>query len=152
MARCYVASPLGFHAAGRHWYAAVLLPALRDVVEIVDPWTAGTPGEIEAARAAGRLRELWLDVGRRNLRLIDGADLLAAVLDGQEVDSGTALEVGYAAARGLPCAGLRTDVRQSGEEGMAVNLQVEATILASGGTIAADVEGLRAELARLATR
>ena len=141
-ARCYVASPLGFTAAGRHWAAEVLLPALAAVVEPVDPWALTSAGEVARAAAAGRERELALEIGRRNLAAIRSAERLVALLDGQEVDSGTAVEVGYAAALGLRCDGLRTDLRQAGEPGVAVNLQVEAVVVESGGPIAASLEEL----------
>ena len=140
--RCYVASPLGFTAAGRHWAAGVLLPALAAVVEPIDPWALTSAEEVAAATAAGRERELALEIGRRNLAAIRSAERLVALLDGQEVDSGTAVEVGYAAALGLRCDGLRTDARQAGEPGVAVNLQVEAVIAESGGAIATSLEEL----------
>jgi nucleoside 2-deoxyribosyltransferase len=133
--RCYVASPLGFSEAGRLYLGSVLLPALRDVVEVVDPWSFPAAGAV-----AGR--ELALELGRRNAEAIDGCSLLVAVLDGQEVDSGTASEVGYAAARGLRCFGLRSDFRESGEEGVAVNLQVEYFVVASGGVVARSLDEL----------
>jgi nucleoside 2-deoxyribosyltransferase len=145
--RCYVASPLGFTAAGRHYYEHVLLPALAAVVDPVDPWTLNEAHEIEAAAARGEERALALEIGRRNAAAIDSCELLAAVLDGQEVDAGTAAEVGYAAARGLRCFGLRTDLRQAGEPGVAVNLQVEHFVVASGGRIAAGLDELVAALA-----
>jgi nucleoside 2-deoxyribosyltransferase len=144
--RCYIASPLGFSEAGRHYYTEVLLPALRNVVTPVDPWSLTSAEEVERAAADGRGREMWLEVGRRNADAIDGCELLVAVLDGQEVDSGTAAEVGYAAARGLRCFGIRSDLRQSGEPGVAVNLQVEHFIVASGGVIAASLDELVAVL------
>ena len=128
--RCYVASPLGFTDAGRHYYAEYFIPALREVVDPVDPWSLGTADSAPA------------DIGRRNAEAINSCTLLAAVLDGQEVDSGTASEIGYAAAKGLRCFGLRTDLRQSGEPGAAVNLQVEHFIVASGGAIVATLDEL----------
>ncbi len=142
MKRCYIASPLGFTDAGRHYYRDVFLPALARVVEPVDPWALTTPEEVEAARAAGRERELAHEIGRRNSEAIRSCALLAAHLDGLEPDSGTAAEVGYAAALGIRCFGLRTDLRQSGEAGVAVNLQLEAFIAESGGRIATSLEEL----------
>lgn len=140
--RCYVASPLGFTASGRDWNERVLLPALAAVVQPVDPWTLATVAELEQARRDGRERELALEIGLRNAAAIRSCRLLAAVLDGQELDSGTASEVGYATALGLRCVGLRTDLRQAGEEGVAVNLQVEAFIVSSGGAIVTTLEEL----------
>ncbi len=134
--RCYVAGPLGFTESGRDYYRRVYLPALAAVVEPVDPWALSTAEERADARARGRLRELALTLGRRNEQAIRSCALLAADLDGQEPDSGTAAEVGYAAAVGLRCFGLRTDLRRSGEEGVAVNLQLETFIVDSGGRMA----------------
>jgi nucleoside 2-deoxyribosyltransferase len=133
--RCYVASPLGFTEAGRHYNERVYLPALATVVEPVDPWALTTAEELNAAAAAGRQREIALTIGRRNVEAIGSCVLLAAYLEGQEPDSGTVAEVGFAAARGLVCFGLRSDLRQSGEEGVGLNLQVETMIVDSGGRI-----------------
>ncbi|RLG57024.1 MAG: nucleoside 2-deoxyribosyltransferase [Hadesarchaea archaeon] len=48
---------------------------------------------------------------RKDLRGIEKSDLLVAVLDGPDVDSGTAFEIGYASAIGKPVIGLKTDIR-----------------------------------------
>ncbi len=48
---------------------------------------------------------------------IRGASVVVAVLDGTDADSGTAWEMGYAMARGIPVIGLRTDFRQHGDDG-----------------------------------
>ncbi|HKP90308.1 MAG TPA: nucleoside 2-deoxyribosyltransferase [Thermoleophilaceae bacterium] len=139
---CYIASPLGFTEAGRHYYAQVYLPALRTVVEPIDPWALTSEAEVHEAAAAGREREMALEIGRRNANGIRRAALLAAFLEGQEPDAGTVAEVGYAAALGIPCFGLRSDFRQSGENGAAVNLQVESFIVESGGAILATLDEL----------
>jgi nucleoside 2-deoxyribosyltransferase len=150
--RCYVASPLGFTDSGREYYERVYLPALAAVVEPVDPWALTTAQELADAGRQGRMRELALAIGRRNSEAIRSCVLLAAHLDGQEVDSGTAAEVGYGAAIGLTCFGLRTDLRQSGEDGVAVNLQVESFIVDSGGLVAASLSELVRALAGAAAR
>ena len=92
-----------------------------------------------------------IEVGERNAVAIGGSQLLIAQLDGQEVDAGTAAEVGYAAALGLPCVGIRSDLRASGEPGMHVNLQLEAFIVLSGGFIATSLDELVGRLAALRT-
>lgn len=144
--RCYIASPLGFTHAGRAYYERIYLPALATVVTPVDPWTLTTPAELAAATNDAERRALALTIGRRNAEAIRSCTLLAAYLDGQEPDSGTAAEVGYAAALGLTCFGLRTDLRQAGEPGVAVNLQLETLIVDSGGIIAATLDDLVAAL------
>jgi nucleoside 2-deoxyribosyltransferase len=135
LSRCYVASPLGFTESGRHYYREVFLPALATVVTPVDPWVLTSESEIAEARAAGRQREMMLEIGRRNAQAIRSSELIAALLEGQEPDSGTVAELGYAAALGKPCFGLRSDLRQAGEDGVALNLQVEAFAIDSGGAI-----------------
>jgi nucleoside 2-deoxyribosyltransferase len=145
--RCYVASPLGFSDAGRRYYAEVYLPALREVIEPVDPWSLVTEAEIADARAGGSETELAREIGRKNAEAIRSCQLLAAFLDGQEVDSGTAAEVGYAAALGLRCFGLRSDFRQTGEAGATVNLQLEWFVIASGGRIVGSLDELVHDLA-----
>jgi nucleoside 2-deoxyribosyltransferase len=145
--RAYVASPLGFTAAGRDWYGRVYLPALAPVIEPVDPWALTTEQEVVAALAAGREAELWREVGARNVEAIRTSQLLVALLDGQELDSGTASEVGFAAGLGLRCYGLRTDLREIGERGSIVNLQVQAFIEGSGGVIVSSLDELVAALA-----
>ena len=58
------------------------------------------------------------------------------MLDGTDVDSGSAAEVGYAFAKAKPILGYRGDFRLSADnEGSMVNLQVEYFIRQSGGTI-----------------
>ena len=112
---------------------ATYLPALAAVVDVVDPWSVTDATEIDAALAAGAERELWLRISRLNAEAIESCQLLAAYLEGQEPDSGTVAEVGYAAGLGLRCFGLRSDLRQAGEPKMALNLQVEGFIVQSGG-------------------
>ena len=147
--RCYVASPLGFSEAGREYYAQHYLPALAEHVEPVDPWALTAADEFAAARAAGREYELGIQVGARNAEAIRGAQLVIAQLDGQEVDAGTASEVGYAAALGRPCLAVRSDLRSSGEPGMHVNLQLEAFVVLSGGFVTGSLRELLARLAAL---
>ncbi len=59
---------------------------------------------------------------------VDSSDIVVAVLDGVDVDSGTAWEIGYAYAKGKPIVGLRTDFR-SLSNGI-VNLMIEMAIVA----------------------
>ncbi|HEU4370352.1 MAG TPA: nucleoside 2-deoxyribosyltransferase [Methylomirabilota bacterium] len=154
-ARIYMAGPLGFSQAGRHFYASVLVPFVRGLgFEVLDPWTL-TPAR--KLRAVARLphgrrrREAWRrlnrEIGAANREAIDAAHGLVAVLDGADVDSGTAAEIGYAFARGKLIVGYRGDFRLSADnEGGTVNLQVEYFIRESGGTIVERYEDLRRSL------
>ncbi|MCC6944247.1 MAG: nucleoside 2-deoxyribosyltransferase, partial [Thermomicrobiales bacterium] len=72
---------------------------------------------------------------------------MVAILDGVDVDSGTAAEIGYAFARGKHIEGLRTDWRLTGDnEGSLVNLQVQYFIEASGGSVHTNRQSLLAAL------
>jgi nucleoside 2-deoxyribosyltransferase len=66
---------------------------------------------------------------------------LIAVLDGVDVDSGTAAEIGFAYALGMRIFGLRTDFRLAGDNlGSIVNLQVQYFIEQSGGRVVETVD------------
>ncbi len=64
----------------------------------------------------------------KNIAAINNSDVMVAVLDGADVDSGTAWEIGYAYATGKPVFGLRTDFRTLGIEGN-VNLMIERSVV-----------------------
>lgn len=150
--RCYLATPFGFTESGRAYYRSTFLPALATVVEPLDPWTDSRMTGAAAARRERRLPGYWLDIARENLDWIATSDLLVAVLDGQEPDCGTTVELGYAAALGIPCYGLRSDLRQAGEEGVELNLQVAGTITASGGCLLRSLDELVATLSSHVTK
>lgn len=46
---------------------------------------------------------------------IESADVVLAIMDGPDADSGTCWECGYAVAKGTPVVILRTDIRMSGD-------------------------------------
>jgi nucleoside 2-deoxyribosyltransferase len=58
---------------------------------------------------------------------LERAEAVVAVCDGALVDDGTAWEIGYACARGIPVIGLRTDVRIAGREER-INLMVQESV------------------------
>lgn len=154
----YLAGPLGFTAAGRLYYETVLVPAVRAAGLVpLDPWDVDP--EIQAVfdlpvgndERRRRLPEVNRAVGARNARMIDECAAVLAVLDGTDVDSGTAAEIGYAAALHKPIVGLRCDLRMTGDnEATLVNLQVEWFILDSGGSLETDPSDAVTKLARLA--
>lgn len=155
MRSIYLASPLGFADSTRP-FMVDLVARLREHVEVHNPWeetaaTAPLP-EIMAIDSVSerdrRLAEVNRTLGRLNAEAIDRCDALFAILDGVDVDSGTASEIGYACARDKYVCGLRTDFRLAGDNpGSIVNLQVEYFIQASGGTIVTGA-GAFVELAR----
>ncbi len=141
-ARAYLASPLGFSEAGRHWHDGVLVPALEAIgLTIINPWELTDAAAIRAVdkmHYGAEKRDAWRTlnhrIGRNNLDAIRTSDCLIAVLDGADVDSGTAAEIGCAFALGKPCFGYRGDFRLSADnDGSLVNVQVEFFIGESGG-------------------
>jgi nucleoside 2-deoxyribosyltransferase len=139
----------------------VLVPYVRGLgYEVLDPWTLTDPGKIAAVADlpyGPAKREAWRalnrEIAERNHAAIDRADAVVAVLDGADVDSGTAAEIGYAFARGKLIIGYRGDFRLSADnEGSVVNLQVEYFVRESGGTIVDRYEKLAAALPRLEAR
>ena len=51
------------------------------------------------------------EIFRLDIEQVDKAEMVVALLDGQDSDSGTCVEIGYAFARGKPVFGLLTDFR-----------------------------------------
>lgn len=57
-----------------------------------------------------------IDIANADLEKLKESDFLIAVLDGVEIDSGVAAEIGYFASTGKPIFGIFTDVRQQGTD------------------------------------
>lgn len=158
MKKIYVASPFGFTEAGRLFLYERLIPVLNELnLTCIDPWKL-TPESLiihaSSIENESERKKEWIKLNRiiaeNNKNGIEDSDGLLAVLDGTDVDSGTAAEIGYAAALSKKICGYRNDFRRSGDnEGAVVNLQVEYFILNSGGRIANDLAELRNELQRL---
>jgi nucleoside 2-deoxyribosyltransferase len=81
-----------------------------------------------------QLKILNHQIAERNRQAIESGDVVVAVLDGPDVDSGTASEIGFAFACGKTIFGYRGDIRLTGEnQATLVNLQVQYWIEESGG-------------------
>ena len=142
MKKLYLASPLGFSPENKAYLNRIKVTLAAQGFEIFDPWeqkqfdarieSAGR--EKDYAARVGAFREVAQQIGACNEGGIRWANFILAVLDGAEVDSGTAAEVGFGSALGKKCYGLRTDLRDSGDfVGLPVNLQVMHFIERSGG-------------------
>jgi len=84
------------------------------------------PQEDAEDAAQDRERQNQECIFRKCVEGVDTSDLVVAILDGVDVDSGTAWEIGYAYAKGKPVIGLRTDFRALSDG--VVNLMVEMAI------------------------
>ena len=151
----YLASPLGF-AESTRGFMNELVSSLETIVNVENPWDdLRFAEEFQAVQLIDsvterreRLTRVNTKIGRSNVARIDTSDGLFAILDGVDVDSGTAAEVGYAFAAGKYICGLRTDFRLAGDnEAAIVNLQVQYFIAASGGRVVTSTAEL-VELAR----
>jgi hypothetical protein len=149
---------VGLSEVGRAYYKNTLIPTVESCgLDVVDPWTLTDGAKIDKIKdmdygAAKRdaWRRLNPEIGGNNRAGIDGADMVLAVLDGVDVDSGTAAEIGHAFGKGKPILGYRGDFRLSADnEGSIVNLQVEYFIRASGGDIVSEIKELGPALEKL---
>ena len=153
--RVYLASPLGFADSTRAFMDDLVRELASDAVEVVNPWDK-TEFADELTQAmtiarhderVARMAEINHRIAAWNEAAIRSSDAVVAVLDGVDVDSGTASEIGFAYALGKRVFGLRTDFRLAGDNlGAVVNLQVQHFIHASGGRIVRAVGPLRALL------
>jgi nucleoside 2-deoxyribosyltransferase len=156
--KIYMASPLGFSEVGRAFYNGTLIPEVKRLgFEVIDPWVLTDQAKIDAVLKlpyGQDRRDAWRrlnpEIGGNNRAGIDRADMVLAVLDGVDVDSGTAAEIGYAFAKGKPILGYRGDFRLSADnDGSIVNLQVEYFIRQSGGDIITALANLAPALEKL---
>ncbi len=153
----YLASPLGFSEVGMKFYQETFKPAITKIgFEILDPWEL-TPAElinsVQSLPYGQERKDKWSSVnsaiGSNNRQAIEKCDLIIAVLDGSDVDSGTAAEIGYGAALKKKTFGYRGDYRLSKEnDGGTVNLQVEYFIHHNGGEIVTSLSSLEIVLTK----
>jgi len=74
------------------------------------------------------------------LKMVDEADIVVAVLDGPDADSGTSVELGYAYSVRTPIIGVRTDFRISEDRGL--NLMLSNICSALIIDVSSDMTGL----------
>jgi len=142
----YLAGPL-FTTAERNFNSA-LAAELRKILgrEIFLPQDACADSQSPA------------DIFHACVKGINDSELVIAVLDGPDSDSGTCFEVGYANARGIPVLGVRTDFRQCSDDG-GLNLMLSQGCLfvcqfpstdpsVSAVSIAAEVAGRALDILR----
>lgn len=84
-----------------------------------------------------------LMVFAEDLGLLDSCDALVLNMDGRVPDEGACVELGYAYARGMPCFGIKTDVRTS--ERSMDNMMITGAL---GGRIARNIEELAAMISQ----
>ncbi len=155
--KIYLASPYGFTDTGREFMMNTMIPAIQETdFEILNPWDSldSTGQQIEKISSLNDIRKqkemlriLNEEIASQNARLLEKAEIVIAILDGTDVDSGVASEIGYAFALKKKIIGYRSDFRLTGDNlGAVVNLQVEYFINRSGGTITRNISELKQTL------
>ena len=114
--RIYLAAPL-FSEAERAYNLV-----LRDLLEthLFEVYLPQEVGDTSHTRCRDEHRAIF----SRHLAALRDADLVVAVIDGADADSGTSWEMGYAYAHDKPLVALRTDFRIAGHHER-VNLMLE---------------------------
>lgn len=125
------------------WHKTVVVPKVVAAgLTPKDPWVnqSAITGVIDAMEFGPErrtaLQKANLAQGRYDLHLIRESQAILASLDGPDVDSGTAVEIGYGFGLDLLIVGLRTDIRRSGDnEGSIVNAMIETCVVDSDGIL-----------------
>ncbi|RPI40755.1 MAG: nucleoside 2-deoxyribosyltransferase [Methanoregulaceae archaeon] len=123
--RVYLASPL-FSEAERIFNASVARLLKTNLFDVHLPQASGDDSGVRDVREQERL---FLS----NKTALENSDIIVAVIDGADADSGTAWEMGYAFAMGKPVIALRTDFRRVGNHEQ-VNLMLEQSAKVVGST------------------
>ncbi len=122
--RIYQAGPL-FTAAEIRWHKDFKQQLVEAGHVVLWPGDFFTQQEIDTLRASAA--KVLMERVRAT---IDDCDAVVALLDGVQVDDGTAWEIGYAYAKGKPVVGIRTDFRNAGDTAHGcVNAMIEGSCL-----------------------
>jgi len=140
MKKIYLAGPKGFSEAGQYWFYKELIPLLEPHYEIINPWKCMPADEVARLNSMppGPERvEGWSALNGKTfddeIEWIRECDGMVADLDGADVDSGTAVEIGVAYMLRKPIVGYRGDWRVMREnEALIVNLMPQMAIERSG--------------------
>lgn len=107
--RIYLAGPL-FTQPEWIWNEALAQALRTHLFDVILPQSTS-----ESMLSGARLFDASL-LFKLNIESIQSADVIVAILDGPDVDSGTAWECGYAFKAGKPVIGVRTDLRAGGDD------------------------------------
>jgi nucleoside 2-deoxyribosyltransferase len=123
--RVYLAAPL-FSEAERLFNTSVARLLRDNLFEVHLPQDACDNSDIRDNR---KQETIFLS----NKTALEMSDVVVAIIDGADADSGTAWEMGYAHAAGKPVIALRTDFRRIGHHEY-VNLMLEQSAKVVGST------------------
>lgn len=139
--RIYQAGPL-FSEAECNWHKQFKEKLESSGYEVVWPGELITSDKLEAwgNEAARKIMETDRDA-------LLSCDVVVALLDGTQVDDGTAWEIGFACAKGIPVIGIRTDFRHCGDtDSGKVNAMIQGSvccIVKSGNEVLDELRKMR---------
>jgi nucleoside 2-deoxyribosyltransferase/predicted secreted protein len=134
----YLAAPL-FSEAERAYNLSIAGHLRNNFFDVYLPQEAGDD-------SPARNKEEQVRIFSENLKALENADIIVAIIDGADADSGTAWEMGYAYAHNKPVIAVRTDFRKAGMHEQ-VNLMLEQS-----STVVTSREDLMRELAPFSVR
>jgi nucleoside 2-deoxyribosyltransferase len=119
--KIYFAAPL-FTQAERIWNQALVNTIVEQdpKIEIFLPQTESGKAYINGRLDFAKVQQICLNG-------IDACDVLVAILDGPDSDSGTCFECGYAFSKGKKLIGIRTDLRAGEDQGLNAMLNQSCT-------------------------
>lgn len=134
--RIYLAGPL-FTSAERMWNAKLTELLRAAGLEVF------APQEIEPKRTG---QEMAVEIFHLDVAGIESCEVVVAITDQPDPDSGTCWEMGYAYKAGKPILAVRTDFRYSGGEQSVVPYNIMPYVSADGSLNLpfATVEGVAA--------
>ena len=134
----YLAAPL-FSEAERAYNLSIAGHLRNNFFDVYLPQEAGDD-------SPARNKEEQVRIFSENLKALENAEIIVAIIDGADADSGTAWEMGYAYAHNKPVIAVRTDFRKAGMHEQ-VNLMLEQS-----STVVTSREDLMRELAPFSVR
>ncbi|WP_042477418.1 nucleoside 2-deoxyribosyltransferase [Bacillus ndiopicus] len=108
--KAYLAN--GLFSLGDRYVNEQLAKAIREAIPNIDLYV---PQENDAINDKTAYADS-LAIAQADLEMLEQSDVLIAVLDGVEIDSGVAAEIGAFSMLNRPIIGLLTDVRQQGRD------------------------------------
>jgi nucleoside 2-deoxyribosyltransferase len=114
--RVYLAAPL-FSEGERAYNLSIARNLRNNFFDVFLPQEAGDDSHTRDKKEQSRIFS-------ENLKALEKSDIIVAVIDGADADSGTAWEMGYAYAQKKQVIALRTDFRRAGLNEK-VNLMLE---------------------------
>jgi nucleoside 2-deoxyribosyltransferase len=119
--KIYFAAPL-FTQAERIWNRTLANTIVEQdpKIEIFLPQTESGKAYINGRLDFAKVQQICLNG-------IDTCDVLVAILDGPDSDSGTCFECGYAFSKGKKLIGIRTDLRAGEDQGLNAMLNQSCT-------------------------